>query len=255
MMIKAKYTVVLKSLLDDENTRELIYKALSTYPLYKSENEEYYTKLLMPTRETLNEKILNYYKYREIGFESVGRFLDELEIAMYEIIPKYNQLFKTVEIGASLDSIFDNVDWIQTHTEKISGSSSGSGSSSATSTDNTRSETNMSDNSKMVHSATPQNNLDKSVTEIDSVPYADDMQWNKNVSSSGQSSNGETSSQTSNSSESTDERTIEITDTKKGNQGVNTYAHDIIKYRDTVINVEQMLINDKRLKELFMLVY
>lgn len=254
-MIKARYTVVLKTLLDDPQCKEQIYKALSSYPLYHSDVDEYYTKLLMPTREILNEKILNHYKYREIGFETVGRFIDELEIAMHEIMPQYNQLFKTVEIGASLDSIFDNVDWTSTHTEKITGSSSGSGSTESTSTDNTTSQTNMTDNSKMVHSATPQNNLDKSATDIDSVPYADDMQWNKNISSSGQSSNGSTTSNASNTSQSTDERFVEITDTKKGNQGVNTYAHDIIKYRETVINVEKMLITDKRLQELFMLVY
>ena len=151
-MIKAKYTIVLKTLLDNPETKEKIYSALSSYPLYQSDNEEYYTKLLMPTREILNEKILNHYKYREIGFETVGRFIDELEIAMNEIIPRYNQLFKTVEIGASLDSIFDNVDWVSTHTETIRGTSSGSGSNTSTSTDNTTSQTDMTDNSKMVHS-------------------------------------------------------------------------------------------------------
>jgi hypothetical protein len=254
-MIKAKYTVVLKTLLDNPETKDKIYQALASYPLYQSDNEEYYTKLLMPTRASLNEKILNHYKYREIGFETVARFIDELEIAMNEIIPKYNQLFKTVEIGASLDSIFDNVDWVSTHTETIKGSSTGSGSTESSSTDNTTSKTDMSDNSKMVHSATPQNNLDKSATDIDTVPFADDMQWNKNISSSGQSSNGKTTSNSSNTSQSSDERTVTITDTKKGNQGVNTYAHDIIKYRDTVINVEQMIIQDKRIKELFMMVY
>lgn len=254
-MIKAKYTVVLKTLLDDPACKEAIYKALSSYPLYHSDNEEYYTQLLMPTRESLNEKLLNHYKYREIGFETVARFIDELEIAMKEIMPRYNQLFKTVEIGGSLESIFDNVDYMESTKEISRGSTSGSGSTNSHSTDSTSSNTDMTDNAKMVHSETPQNNLDKSATEIDSVPYADDMQWNKNISSSAQSSNGETESNATNTSESTNEQEVEIIHTKKGNQGVNTYAHDILKYRETVINVEQQLITDKRIQELFMLVY
>ena len=92
-MIYAKYTIVLKTLLDDPETKALIDKAMSTYPLYEKRSEEKYIPSYIPTREQLNKKILDYYKYREIGFETVGRFLTELEVALNEIMPYYNQLY------------------------------------------------------------------------------------------------------------------------------------------------------------------
>ena len=80
-----RYTEVLINLMENEQTKPLINNALSTYPLYVSTSQhEYGIPNIIPTREELNKKILNYYKYREIGFETVGRFLDELEISMNE---------------------------------------------------------------------------------------------------------------------------------------------------------------------------
>ena len=256
-MIKAKYTAVLKNLLEDEKVKNKIYDIFDRLDVFMPNRENYERNnyIMLVTAERIRDKLLNHYKYREIGFETVGRFIDELKISLDEIMPYYNQLLETFYISMDLESIFDNVDWVSTHTEKIIGSSTGSGSSNSKLTDNTTSQTDMVDNSKMVHSATPQNNLNKSATDIDTVPFADDMQWNKNISSSGQSSNGETSSNSSNTSQNSEERFVEITDSKKGNQGVNTYAHDILKYRETIINIEQQIITDKRIKELFMLVY
>ena len=43
--------------------------------------------------------------------------------------------------------------------------------------------------------------------------------------------------------------------TKKGNQGVNTYAHDMLEFRQLFQNIVQMIIHDSRIAELFMLVY
>ena len=65
-------SVKLVSLLNNEQAKQAFDKALSTYPLYKGKKD--YD--LIPTREQLNERLLNHYKYREIGFETVGRFID-----------------------------------------------------------------------------------------------------------------------------------------------------------------------------------
>ena len=70
----AKYTVVLNRLLADPATKERIDQALSTYPLYEKKSKQEYIPAYIPTREELNAKILRHYKYREIGFETVGRF-------------------------------------------------------------------------------------------------------------------------------------------------------------------------------------
>ena len=91
----ARYTLELRTLMDDVNIRPYLNKALSTYPMYTPLSDNAEVKAIIPTREVLNEKLLNHYKYREIGFESIERFLDELEIAMNEIMPYYNQLYKS----------------------------------------------------------------------------------------------------------------------------------------------------------------
>ena len=49
--------------------------------------------------------------------------------------------------------------------------------------------------------------------------------------------------------------TVKHTMNKKGNQGVNTYAHDLLEFRELFINIEQQIIKDERISELFMRVY
>ena len=246
-MIHAKYTEVLKNLLDDPAAKEAIDKALSAYPLYKPEKN--YD--LVPEREELNTRLLNHYKYREIGFETVGRFLDELQIAMAEIMPRYNELFKTVVTMAELSSPFDNVDVVETFDEERSESSHGETASTAKDTTTTTSD--VASDSKQVQSQTPGNVINIPAKNIDTVPYADQVNWGKDSSSSDGSStsNGETSANAMNESSGTTKHTY----TKKGNQGVNTYAHDMMEFRTQIIDVVDQIVNDPRINELFMLVY
>ena len=262
-MIRAKYTVVLKSLLDDETTKAEIDRALSTYPLYQP--DKLYD--LIPNRSEVNKKILNHYKYREIGFETVGRFIDELEITMNEIMPRYNELFKTVVTMAELPSPFDNVDVVETYTETKTGETTGTSSSEGESKNNTvasdtsNMQSNTNADSKSVKSTTPQNELDVPAKDIDSIGYADEINWNKNTGndSSETTGNSESDSTTTNtgssSSEVKTEEKIEHTYTKVGNQGVNTYAHDMNEFRTSIIDVVDQIINDNRLSALFMRVF
>ena len=246
-MIKAKYTIVLKTLLDDPASLEKITAALSKYPLFQP--DEKYD--LVPDRAEINKRLLNHYKYREIGFETFGRFLDELEITMDEIMPRYNELFKTVVTMADLPSPFDNVDVVETYHETRTDNTESSTASTAKDTTTTASD--VTSNNKQVQSQTPQGNINIPAKDIDTVPYADQVNWGKDTSSSegSSTSNGETSASAQNESTGTTEHTF----TKKGNQGVNTYAHDMLEFRTAIIDVVDQIINDDRIAELFMLVY
>ena len=113
----ATYTVTLRTLLNDERAKTKIEEALSKYPIYDSKSTNPLVLSVLPTRESINSKLLNAYKYREIGFETPGRFIDELEIAMCEIMPYYNQMIHTVEIMNELENPFDNVDFVETYDE------------------------------------------------------------------------------------------------------------------------------------------
>lgn len=239
MLIPARYTEVLDNLLRNEDAKDAIDQAMSTYPLYETNpnlTKVYGTAYKVPTRKELNDKILNFYRFREIGQETFGRWLFELETALNEIMPKYNQLFYSAD--QDFNPIY-NVDYKKT----IMGEQNANTNSTSTGNDSSTNE----EFTKSVNAKTPQDLLNISNTGIDSVNYADDASWGK-ASGSTTGTNTTTGNTSSNGSNSTIETT-------KGNFGVTSAQDLIIKYRDTIINIEQQIINDPRIKELFMLIY
>lgn len=235
MIIPAQYTEVLDNLLRNEQTAAAIATAMSKYTLYQTDPNKvkrYGTAYTIPTRQQLNTKILSYYRFREIGFETVGRFLFELETALDEIMPKYNQLFYSAD--QDFNPIY-NVDYNKVMLRDKSNRDSGS--TSASSTDTT--------NGKEVDSQTPQNQLNISAQNIDNVNYADNASWT--------ASNG--SSSTSGTSQNAGQENESIIENTKGNFGVVSAQDLILKYRETILNIEQMIIHDPRIEELFMLIY
>lgn len=257
MQMIAKYTEVLKNLLDTPQTKELIDNAMSTYPLYESTSEhEYNHPNIIPTREELNNKILNYYKYREIGFETVGRFLDELEIALVEIMPYYNQLYFSADQDYNL---IYNVDYVRTinRDKDNTNTTEAEGTSSSTASDSTTTSATVNNYNKHVEADTPQSQLSISNTDIDDVNYANRVDWNHDTNSDSGTSSGTSSTSGTNTTTATvegeeQEQTVETT---KGNYGVVSAQDLIKKYREIIINIDQQIINDPRIVELFMLVY
>lgn len=263
----AKYTIELRKLMTDPAARAKLDAALSTYPLYTPTGE---TTAYIPTREELNEKLLRNYKYREIGFETPGRFLEELENTMCLIMPRYNDLLKTVVIMAELPSPFDNVDvtetFEQTTTNEATSKSTATTSTTSTSegetTDNTESNATQTVNGKNVEADTPQGSI-VSAAGVENVTNASMAKWNKDTTTGNSDStttgHSNTTSTGSGSSENEDTATGTATTThtftKKGNQGVNTYAHDMNEFRTSIIDVVDQIINDPRIRELFMMVY
>lgn len=254
-MIPARYTEVLDNLLRYPDTAQAIAEAMSKYPLYETDPNkvrEYGTSYKIPTRQELNTKILSYYRFREIGQETVGRWLFELETALAEIMPKYNQLFYSAD--QDFNPIY-NVDYIRNTQRNKSDTNIGSQSNTTNTTTTGTDSTTTQENGKIVNSKTPQNQLSISNMNIDSVDYADEANWNKvNGSTSGSSST--TGSSTSNGSNSVIGNEKEgIVETTKGNFGVTSAQDLILKYRETILNIEQMIIHDPRIEELFMLIY
>lgn len=272
-MIYARYTAVLKNLLEDPGIKAKIDQALSNYPMYTPTSEMTYT--VISTREQLNKKLLDAYKYREIGFETPGRFIDELEIAMNEIMPYYYQLYKSADVMNAIDDPFGNVDIIERFEEEREGNSRGTNTETANNNTTSESETttnatndtssNMRNNDKKIRSDTPQGQLSIPTQSINSVDYGNEAEWNENISQSTAESTDEATTETTGTTESensiTGESETETTGrtthtfTKVGNQGVNTYAHDLKELRETFLNIDQQIIEDPRIAELFMQVY
>lgn len=249
MIIPARYTEVLCNLIKNPQTKPLIDQAMSTYPLYESTtNKEYNIPNIIPTREQLNKKILDYYMYREIGFETVNRFLHELEISLNEIMPYYNQLF----FSADQDyNIIYNVDYKRTIDRDLAGNTSSNTESNAT--DSTETTADNTSWAKRVSSDTPQNQLSITNKQIDNVDYANEVNWNKDEATSSGSTSG--TANTTASGTGTNKEIESTIETTKGNFGVVSAQDLIKKYRELIINIEQQIINDPRIVELFMLVY
>lgn len=255
-MIKAKYTIVLKTLLDNPTAKEKIYQALSKYPLYEKKSKEEFRPSHIPTRDQLNKKILNYYKYREIGFETFGRFLDELETAMEEIMPYYNERF----FSADQDyNIIFNVDYQRTTTRKQETASENEANTSDKTLAKTKTVTtdDAENNGKSVRATEPQDLLNIPANGVDSVNYANEANWSKGTTSAIGETEADTDSSTAGTAKgsASAKEEEETKETTKGNFGVVSAQDLIEKYRNIIINIEQEIINDPRISNLFMLVY
>ena len=75
----AKYTIEIRSLVDRG-----FHFALDDYPIFDECH-----------RKELNDKIIEHYYFREIGAETPDRFNFYLRRKMREIMPYYNQLYKS----------------------------------------------------------------------------------------------------------------------------------------------------------------
>ena len=238
-MIPARYTEVLDNLLRNPQSKAHIDTAMSDYPLYQTDPNKvkvYGTAYTIPSRTELNNKILNHYRFQEIGQETFGRWLFELKTALNEIMPYYNQLFYSAD--QDFNPIY-NVDY----KKSTIGSQNASSNTTSTGTDSTTNE----EFTKGVNSKTPQDQLNISNVNIDSVNYADNADWGK--------SNGTTSGTNTTTGNSNSNGSTSSIETVKGNFGVVSSQDLILKYRETIINIEQQIINDPRIRELFMLIF
>lgn len=178
-------------------------------------------------KTAFEKKVIDHYFFRQIGQETVGRFLHMFRAKVREIMPFYVDMYKSVEIMHNLENPFDNVDIVETFEETSEGSSSGSASGSSSGTEGAEHR----------FSNTPQG----SITNLDSY-LTEAAKDSANRSGSSESE-----------SESSSSGTVRHTLTRKGNQGVNTFAHDILEFRKSIINVDMMVIDE--LNELFLGVY
>ena len=214
----------------------------------------------------LEKKILMHYYTREIGEESYGLWKLRLATRMNEIMPYYNKLYKSELI--EFDPLH-NVDLTTTHekindgnttndaTGKFANSSlnesnvsvSGSGENHTTTKDN---------NTTMdAYSDTPQGMLEN----VESLNYLTNAKWvneNDTGSQDTTSSNHESTTENvnvTNQGTTEDKSTVKINNTEEylehivGKTPGISMSKMIEEYRDTLLNIDMMIIND--LSDLF----
>ena len=260
----ATYTVLIRTLI--ENHFDL---GLKQYPIF---DEKY--------RETLNGKIIDHYYFREIGFETAGLFRFYLNRTMNEIMPYYNQLYKSellefnpfYNVDHELRSDKANTlnssraDSSESHASGATDSTAiGTTNDISSSTANTSS--NEKSNGKGVHSDTPQGLL--RIDNIDDEVYASTADYSRNNSESASSSIGNSNhtGATENKQSGTNSNDVSMRSTGNslqngienyishvvGKEGTETYSEMLNKFRDTFLNIDMMIIGE--LENLFMNVF
>lgn len=184
-------------------------------------------------KQAFEQKVIDHYYFRQIGQETVGRWLHMFRTRIKEIMPYYVQLYKTIKIMDELEDPFANVDMLETYEQESTGETSNQG-SSTTSGENAA-------NSYDKYSDTPQG----SVKDLQNGSYLTNARQIENTGSNSEENSFTNAGDTSG--------TMKYSLHRKGNQGVNTYAHDMLEYRRTILNIDKMIIDE--LGDLFLGIY
>lgn len=194
-------------------------------------------------RQVLCRKILKHYYTREIAHETVGRWKLALNAKLNEIMPYYNQLYKSellefnpfydVDLTRSREGSGTS-NRTSNNTETNSGTSKNV--SSGSGTNNTDTLNRFSD--------TPQNSMDtQGIT--DSVPLTTVTKVNEDNTTTNESTGTLTRnySITGNGRENIN-NTDKYIETVKGKQGTENYSSLLKKFRETFLNIDMMIIED-----------
>nr|DAX02401.1 MAG TPA: Lower collar protein [Caudoviricetes sp.] len=261
----AKYTIELGRLLENH-----FNIGLKDYPIF---DENY--------REALNEKIINHYYFREIGMETAELFKRYLNTTMREIMPYYNQLYKSELLEFNpFYNVDKTIDYNRTgntttentgeNTDTFTGNVKGKSTTDTTTntTDHAESEGKTTDKNKTVGSDTPQGFL--SINSINNDTYATNAaitegehvkEYETTDGTGTTTTHSETESETD-----TDNKNIGVsknngkTDNTEnyishvlGKSEGETYSEMLIKFRETFLNIDLMVIDE--LKTCFMMIY
>ena len=215
----SKYTIELRYLL--ENNPKSLDLALSHYPIY---NEEH--------RQELNEKIINHFAFYEIGFETEERFLFELDKKMCEIMPYYNQLYKSED--TDFNPLF-NIDITEKYNSHVSDKSKNN--------QNGKSNQSETGNDLNVNSDTPVQEISES-----------DILKNKFASSTSHGKTNNSSNIQSSTTGNTENEHVESWErTEKGSSAGLSFSHAIGQWREIMINIDMQIISE--LENLFICIY
>ena len=194
-------------------------------------------------RQVLCKKILKHYYTREIAHETVGRWKLALNAKLNEIMPYYNQLYKSELLEFNP---FYDVD--------LTRSREGSGTSNRTSNNteiNSGTSKNVSSGSGTNntvtlnrYSDTPQNSMDTQGI-ADSVPLTTVTKVNEDNTTTNESTDTLTrnDSKTGNGTENIN-NTDKYIEKVKGKQGTENYSSLLKKFRETFLNIDMMIIDD-----------
>ena len=229
----------------DERIAEATPKIFNfPFPIWKEED-----------RQPLEELILQHYYMREIGFETVGQWKLQLRTKLREIMPYYVDLWKTTQ---KQYNYLQDVDIWETYESERSGDfnnthdANGSSETSDNSTFSTHDDNEQHGTNSSVTSDLPQvviggsHDLDYATSQVAGTNGSKTNNVGGGENSG--SSNGSTTQHSKDSNRHSDNESSKRH--KSGLQGGRTYTELINQYRDSLLQIPLMIIND--LSDLFM---
>lgn len=239
----AKYSMELGEMIENPLT-----------PLFHFDYDFYCDDQLV--KKKFEQKFIDHYFFHEIGCETHARWSQMLKARLNLIMPYYKQLYETELKSKNIEFLL-NKDYTETFireldrtnqdTNQVSGSNDVTMSNHGTTTD-TKNSTNTSKSSSLndgVASASLDHGYLTQVGEekgqLSSSTTSNDSSESHTTNTQSLQSNGEMGERESH------------TIIGKGNIGATSSAELLSKWREVLINIDQLIINE--CKDLFMLIY
>lgn len=207
-------------------------------------------------KAAFEQKVLDHFWTRQIGQETVGRFLLYFQRTVREIMPYYIQRYESVDLMKDPEiRPLDNYNMIEEYESERSDTSTGSstvtGMSSNTDTETITGKT----GGLSVRSDTPQESLLIPMGTDGNVQltYATEVEQTRGLNDTDRQSDSETSTESTSEDTTTGSGLEKHTLTRRGNIGVTTYAQLLEGYRETFLNIDMEVINE--LESCFLGVY
>lgn len=219
---------------DGQEYADAVYKyiGLSKYPIF---DESY--------RKPLNDKIIDHFFFREIGFETAAQFAFYLKRTMNEIMPKYNKLYQA---QLTMDSEHPLSDYVR-HKDEEWEAHVDDDSTSTSNTDTAENSTSSgSTHDRNVYQDTPMSLLSNvGSPSIENLDYATNVTYDDSTSNATSSRTG------SNDTEGSTERDRDDVGTRTHDEYGNnrSWASLMKEFADDWVNIDMMVIGD--LEDLF----
>lgn len=175
-------------------------------------------------KKKFEQKFIDRYRFNEIGFETVARFKHYLKTSLNEIAPYYKQLYES-ELRCNDIDFMLNKDYTETFIKNI----------------DSLSKSTESQNSNY-NDLTNESNINDGVSDVELTKgNLTSVTGNENTSTS----NGTGTSE--------NKQNESYTLTGQGNIGITSSAELLSKWREVMINIDQLMLDD--LADLFMSIY
>lgn len=194
-------------------------------------------------RTVLETKILRHYYMYEIGLETVGLWKMQLETKLNEIMPYYNQLYKSELL--EFNPLY-NTDYTREGNRDNKGTKDSSNTGNSSRDGTTTNEQDTKTDNVNAYSDTPQGSL----TDVKNLKYLTNATIVDDTMNTSGSTTITDKTNTTNTGKESSTSTDEYIEKIKGNTG-NNNSEMLMKFRETFLNIDMMIIED--LADLFYL--